>query len=266
MNIEVVNAHGSARIALLGANVMHYQPAGGEPLLWLSPKSRFVEGTAIRGGIPICWPWFAKAHPDKPSHGVARTRLWTHVKTTESAEGTEVVLELRDDATSRALWPHAFRLELRVSVGVALGLTLVHQNLGDQTVECTGALHAYLAVSDIDAVHVEGLGKTPYFDKIAGLETRQPGAVTVSGPIDRVYRNTEDAVTLVDGGSRVRMSKFGSRSTVVWNPWTGAADMADVPDDGYREFICIEAANAGDDIVSIAPGGEHRLGAIWSGA
>jgi D-hexose-6-phosphate mutarotase len=268
---EIKNRQASARVALLGGHVLSYQPAGQSPLIWLSKASRFQVGQPIRGGIPLIWPWFGPhdTDPTKPAHGFARTRLWRVLGTRIVAEGAnQLRLGLADDETTRDLWPHPFRLELVITVGASLSLELIAHNNDSQAVVCGLALHTYFAVSDIDQINVFGLEDKVYVDKVDGQQRkRQAGPLTFSGETDRVYLDTT-ADCLIDDpglGRRIRLAKSGSRSTVVWNP--GPARSQALPDmaaDGYRSMLCVETANALDDVVTIPPGEAHHLQAIIS--
>ncbi len=265
--VSVRNAHADASIALQGADVTGFQPHGQEPVLFLSRQAVYARGKAIRGGIPICWPWFGPhpTDPTKPDHGFARTRPWSVLDTRAMPDGaTRVRLGLTDDAETRALWPHAFALQLVVIVGAALEVTLVARNTGYEPFVCSGALHSYFRVGDVTAITIQGLEGIAYVDKVDGGHAKvQQGPVTIAGETDRVYTDTTAACAIVDPtvGRRVTVAKEGSRSTVVWNPWRDKARrLADFGDDEYTEMVCVEVANAGDDTVTVAPGGEHRLG------
>ena len=173
---------------------------------------------------------------------------------------------LRDDADTRALWPHEFRLVLTVSVGRSLRVTLAMAHAGPDEAVCTAALHSYFAVSDVRRVRVTGLAGRSYIDTVGGgaIRRRQEGPVTVSEETDRVYVDTTDACVIEDPAwlRRVRIAKQGSRTTVVWNPWVEKAKrMADFGDDEYPQMICVETANADGDAVRLAPGGVHELAA-----
>lgn len=263
--LRIDNRHARADIYLHGAQVAAFQPHGGGAVLWLSEEAQFAPHRAIRGGIPICWPWFGP-HPGdggKPQHGFARLRSW---RVTASAAlpdgGTEVRLILADDGETRALWPHPFRLELRVAVGRALELALTCHNTGGEPFEAGAALHSYFAVAAIEGTAIEGLEGRAYLDQKTGETGTQRGAVRVTGEVDRIYADSGDTCIIDDPGHgrRIAVAKSGSRSTVVWNPWAGkAARMTDFPDDGYRRMVCVESANAAADVRRVAPGQSHTL-------
>lgn len=268
---QIDNDHASAQVCLLGGHVLAFQPKGETPVLWMSERSRFEVGQAIRGGIPICWPWFA-GHPtdrDKPGHGFVRTRLWSVEESSTLADGsTQIELGIKSDAETHALWPHDFVLRLRVNVGKRLTVTLISQNPADQPYTYTGALHSYFHIGQAEEIAIHGLAGRAYLDKTAGFERRQQeGPVQISGPTDRIYLDT-DAECIIDDPSlqrRIHIAKKGSHTTVVWNPGqAGAVRMPDLADDAYASMVCVETARAADDVATVAAGGEAHLQAcIW---
>jgi glucose-6-phosphate 1-epimerase len=264
--VTVRNTHATATIALQGATVTGFQPHGPEPVLWVSRQAVYAEDKAIRGGIPLCWPWFG-AHPSdptKPAHGFVRTRPWTLMRTAGASDGaTEVRLGLSDDEATRALWPHAFALELVVTVGPALRVRLIARNTGATPFVCGGALHSYFRVGDVTAIAIEGLDGCAYVDQVDERRLKtQHGAVTIVGETDRVYQDITGPCTIEDPvlRRRITVAKDGSRTTVVWNPWQEKARrLADFGDDEYPRMVCVEVANAPGDTATVAPGGEHAL-------
>jgi glucose-6-phosphate 1-epimerase len=249
----------TAVVALQGGHVLRYVPAGARPVLWLSRMAYDAPGKAIRGGVPVCWPWFGP-HPDNPAlpqHGFVRTALW---RVLETGVGS-LRLGLHENAQTMQLWPYRWSLDLLVTLGDGLEIALTMRNTGDTEWSCTGALHSYFAVSDASTISISGLEQCVYHDKVTGAEAVQPGLVTISGEVDRVYRDTTATCVIDDPGwqRQIVIQKAGSRSTVVWNPWQEkAARMADFGDDEYMAMVCVETANAGDDIVRLAPGEGHR--------
>ena len=262
----IENQHATARIALQGAQVVAFCPHGAEPVLFQSAHAVHAPGKGIRGGIPICWPWFG-AHPSdptKPQHGFVRTSMGSVLATSVLADGaTEVQFGLSDTPETRALWPHRFQLVLRVTIGRELRVALETRNLGAQPVQVTEALHTYFVVGDIDATVVRGLEGVQYGDKADGWRRKvQEGPITIVGETDRVYVDTPAACIVEDPAlhRRIHIDKEGSQSTVVWNPWVERARaFADFGADEYRRMICIEVGNALDNVVTIQPGSVHRL-------
>lgn len=239
-----------ARVALHGAHVMSWRPVDEEEVLYLSPVAVLKEGKAIRGGVPVCWPWFNAhpADPDMPSHGIARTRFWNFVAASESDEGVVFNFEMTE-----GIWSAALILKL----GDALEVILETRNPNEIPVVVSGALHPYFAVSDIEHVRIVNLDGEEYLDTV-GKPTRrvQKGVLTFKGEVDSIY-DSSNSLLLVDdlSGRTLLIEKSGSPSTVVWNPWVEkSAALEDLPDDGYRKFCCIEAAIANDKAVIVMPG------------
>lgn len=261
----VSNSLATATIALQGAHLMTWVPRGQQPVIWLSRSAVLAPGKSIRGGAPVCWPWFGPhpTEPKFPGHGHARTVPWEVIETGVLPGGaTQLAFRLvASEAT--ALWPHATPVELRVTVGAGLELELVTRNEGTAPVTIGDALHTYFEVSDVRQVAIHGLGGLPYIDKVdGGQRKRQTGPVTIAGEVDRIYLDSVADCVIDDPRwrRRIRVSKQGSRSTVVWNPWIDkAAKMGDLGPQGYLNMVCVESANAPDDTVTVAPGGEHRL-------
>jgi glucose-6-phosphate 1-epimerase len=261
--IEVTNDAATAKIALQGAHLFHYRQQGKEPFLWLSTLSSFVLGKAIRGGIPICWPWFGK-HPKNsnlPQHGFARTAAFKLVAENEpNPETSELVLQLQDSAKSRELWPHRFTLRVTITVGSSVTVALSTINSDSKPFTISSALHTYFAVSHISLASIEGLAGTTYLDTLTGETKEQVGPLEIDQEVDRVYQTQGALLRLHDGKHQVQIKSTGSESTVVWNPWINkAVAMADMNDDGYKTMLCIETANAMQDKRQILPAEEHCL-------
>lgn len=268
---EVHNAHARALIALHGGHVFAFQPHGQAPVLWVSKRSYFASGKAIRGGIPICWPWFGPhpTDPGLPAHGFVRTAEWQILETAVVADGATLLLfGLESNEHTLSLWPHAFRLEMVITVGASLQAELVVHNPGTYVFTCGGALHSYFTVSEIGNVTITGLEGRSYIDQLEpGQDKRQDGPVTIDAETDRIYVDATDTCNIEDAGLQrhVAIAKTGSRTTVVWNPWIDKAQrMPDFDDDEYRTMVCVETANAADDVVTVAPGTVHRLGTVIS--
>lgn len=256
-------------VALHGAQVLNWT-CDGVGLLWLSPIARIRDGKGIRGGIPVCWPWFADhpTDPSKPAHGFVRHRAWSLISTHATADGVSISLATSTTEADRKLWPHHAEARVTIALGDALAVTLETCNTGAAAFQLTEALHTYFRVSDIAHVSVTGLEGCPYLDKLDGFARKtQSGPITVSEEVDRIYLGETSAITLHDTGARHRIliEGTGSRSAVVWNPWTAkTARLGDMGSpDAFRQMICIETANAGDDIVSLAPGETHALGVTY---
>jgi len=268
---KIRNPHAEATVALHGGHVLSFFPRGHEPVLWASKQSRFEIGKAIRGGIPVCWPWFAD-HPtdgDKPAHGFARTALWSVTESVSLKDGrTRLRLAISDNDATRTLWPYLFRLEIVVTVGSMLQVELIASNTGKEAFTCGGALHSYFHVSSISDVVIKGLEGCSYIDKVdEGRRGVQEGPVTIDGETDRIYLETDGDCLIEDNSlqRRIRIAKSGSRTTVVWNPWLDKARaMKDFGDQEFHSMVCVETANAAEDQITVAPGEAHRLQSIIS--
>lgn len=247
---EISHSKCSARVALHGAHVMSWRPVGHEEVLYLSPDAVFQEGTPIRGGIPVCWPWFNR-HPNDPalpSHGLVRGRFWELLYAGSDASGVTLLFGVQDGS---------WNAQLRVQAGEQLEVTLISQNESKAPIRVSGALHTYLAVSDIRKARVTNLDDCPYIDMVGTPSLRtQAGDLTFAGEVDRIYDSTEHTTLVDDVSARtVLIEKNGSPSTVVWNPWVDkAAALADLPDADYQRFCCIEAAIANNRAATVMPG------------
>ncbi len=268
---DIANDYALASVALQGGHVMSYRPLGQEPVIWLSPLAKLAPGKSIRGGVPICWPWFGPHATDTalPSHGHARTAPWEVLEATAFVDGsTHLRLGLIESDATRAVWPHATPLQVLISVGRELRVELLSRNDSRETLQLGEALHAYFHISDIDNLAIRGLDGCAYLDKVDGFAQKtQQGTVTLAGEVDRVYIDTETDCLLEDRGLKraIRVAKQGSRSTVVWNPGVEKAEkMGDFGPGGHRRMVCVESANAQGNVVSLVPGAEHRLVAVYS--
>lgn len=264
---EIKHAAAAARVALHGAHLMEWTPAGRDPVLYLSPQTVYREGKAIRGGVPLCWPWFGPNTTDAtlPAHGFARNRFWELAEQSEDVSGVRMVFTLNDTEETRRLWPHAFRLTMEMHIGASLNLALHMENTGDTAFTVTGALHTYLAVGDVRQISITGLDGAEYLDTVGTPSVRrQNGDVSFDREVDRNYAGGGEAV--VHDGSLKRMITVrgsGSRCTVVWNPWIDKTrTLTDMPDDDYLKFVCVETANAWRDRIMLAPGEAHTLATI----
>ena len=264
--VDVRNRYATARMTLQGAQVINWTPLHEHPVIWLSKAAKFVSGKSIRGGVPVCWPWFGPhaSEPGFPAHGYARTVAWDVLETQAMEDGrTRLVFRLQENAMTRAQWPYNTPLECRITVGDTLEIELVTKNTEDATINITEALHTYFEVGDISKVKINGLEDTEYLDKVDGGQRKlQHGPVTIDGEVDRVYVGTR-AECIIDDPMlqrKIHISKRGSDSTVVWNPWIEKANkMGDLGEEGYRHMLCVESGNAAENVVTIAPGESRHL-------
>jgi D-hexose-6-phosphate mutarotase len=269
-------AEGTAHVYLQGAHVTHFQPRGGRPVLFLSRESRFEGGVpgggglgkAIRGGVPVCFPWFGPKAGDAtaPAHGFARLLAWEIDGVTRDERGClRASLRLGASDSTRRFFPHDFVVRLMVSVDARLQLELAVHNLGRVPMTFEEALHTYFAVGDARRVSIRGLEGARFLDKTEGFARKpgEPTPIAIARETDRVYPDARGAVTIDDPvwARRVVVSKAGSATTVVWNPWLEKAKgMTDFGDDEWTAMVCVETANAMADAVTVLPGEAHAMG------
>jgi glucose-6-phosphate 1-epimerase len=239
-------------------------------VLFLSSKSHWQDGQAIRGGIPICFPWFrGKADdPKAPAHGFVRTKSWQIESIVQQEGGVAVTMFTKSDDQTRRWWPADFRLVYRVTFGPELRLELTCTNTGSKPQRFEEALHTYNRVSDVANVSLRGLDNAHFLDNTdSNKEKTQSGDVAITSPTDNAFMNTQKAVDLTDPGFRlrIRLVKDNSNTTVVWNPWReGAAGLRDLGEGEWTQFLCVEASNILDAAVTLAPGEQHKLAAVLS--
>lgn len=266
ISIEVANRHANATIQLQGAHIsewtLHDQPA----VIWLSEDAVFAEAKSLRGGIPICWPWFGAHESDSslPAHGYARTVEWQLIDTKLlDNDVVQLVFRIVNDEASRSMWPCPTELDYIVTIGKTLELDLITRNVGAASITIGDALHTYFNVSDVRKVSIAGLDGCDYLDKVDGFKRKQQsGLVTINEEVDRVYLGSSADCVIDDPGCkrRIVIKKRGSLTTVVWNPWCEtAAKMGDLGEDGYLNMLCVESANAANDVVRLEPGEQHHL-------
>ena len=265
--IRVAGPQATAELYLQGAQVTSWAPAGQE-VLWMSRASTYRAGSPIRGGIPICFPWFG-AHPidtAAPAHGFARLRAWELVAADEVDGAVVVTLRLRDDeATRTSAWPHPFEALYTVTIGATLRVSLEVTSSAATDVTFEEAFHTYLALRDIRHTELTGLEAVPFVDRLTGPAAAENRAVRFTAETDRIYGDTRTPVTVHEQGSgrSVIVSKEGSDATVVWNPWIAKAQgMQDFGDDEWTGMVCVETCNVRDTRVHLGPGGSHTMAAV----
>ena len=266
--IQIKTAKAKALISIHAGQVLSYQPAGeAEDVMFLSAKAYYQDGKAIKGGAPVCWPWFG-ADPEgkgRPGHGFVRNRGWNVVATEALANGDiKVTVGLDDTTETQAIWSHAFSLRQEIVIGDTLNLSLITRNTGKEKFTITQAFHTYFKVGDIAQAKVLGLAGCDYLDKAGGGNTQkhQTGDVTIDAEVDRIYLDVGNTLIIDDGAlnRRIQITSQNSKTAVVWNPWEKIAkDMADLEDDDYKRLLCVETTNAANDVVEVAVGEECRL-------
>ena len=266
--VRITTPEAEGEIYLHGAHITSWKPAGGKEALFLSSQSRWESGRAIRGGVPICFPWFGdKADdPKAPAHGFVRTKAWRLESIAQAGDAVTVGMVTESDEDTKRWWPAEFRLVYNVTFASELRLELVVTNTGKTSLRFEEALHAYHGVGNVLKTRVTGLDNIEYIDKTDSNRKKiQRGEIAIVSETDRVYLNTTDAVELEDPDlrRRTRVAKENSRTTVVWNPWVQKAlSLSDFGDDEWMQMICIETSNVSDFAVDLAPGQEHKMKAV----
>jgi glucose-6-phosphate 1-epimerase len=263
--IRVTAPESSGEIHLHGAQATSWQPADAEEVIFLSRCARWEEGKAIRGGIPVCFPWFrAKADdPHAPAHGLVRTKVWALESIEHDAGGVTVSMTTESDSGTRTLWPGDFRLLERATFGKELKLEFTVSNTGASSFRFEEALHTYYRVGDVRRVSIRGLDGVTYLDNTdSNKRKNQQGDAMISSPTDNAYVNTEGSLQLFDPAlnRRIKIAKQNSRTTVIWNPWAeGARALSDLEEDTWQQMVCVEASNILEDAVDLAPNGNHKM-------
>jgi D-hexose-6-phosphate mutarotase len=260
-----------AHVYLHGAHVTHFAKTGERPILFMSKQSLFQRDKAIRGGVPICFPWFGPraGHPESPMHGFARVAEWNVESASGQGDQTTLVLSLKSSPETLKLWPHDFSARYTITVGDTLTLELEVANTGQSTFSFEEALHTYFTVQNVKDIGIEGLAGVDYIDKTDALAVKTQGnkPMKIAEETDRVYLGTKSACTVRDPGGRRRIvnAKENSDTTVVWNPWIAKAKaMADFGDDEWLNMVCIETCNVNVHAVNLAAGASHTMKAIVS--
>ncbi len=269
IRLAINTPQAEAHVYLHGAHVSHFQPAEGAAVLFMSERSQFGPGKPIRGGVPVCFPWFGVRadEPDAPNHGFARHQQWNIESVEQTADGSVcATLQLDFSDRTRALWPYEFRLRYVVTVGQTLTMAIETINGSDQPFKFEQALHTYFAVPDVRRTAVHGLGQAEYLDKVDRHQPKHQGdaPLKIESETDRVYIGTEATCVLEDevGDRQITIKKSGSNNTVVWNPWIAKAQrMPDFGDDEWSRMLCIETCNVADHAVTLGAGASHTMSA-----
>lgn len=263
-------------VAEQGAQVLSYRQGDAPPVIWLSEEAAFERGQAVRGGAPVCWPWFGdlirnpqpiqdayQGGQPAPAHGLVRNIDWLLTDSHSGANSATLQFACNQDGGLPG-WPHAVDLNLQIRLDdKGLHLSLTSHNRGKAEVALSQALHSYFGVSDIHQITVEGLDGRPYIETLDAWQQRQQqGDLTFSGETDRIYLELSPTLCLRDPGfnRRITLKTLGSRSAVLWNPWIAKAQrLSQFADDAWQRMLCIETANVLDDMVRLAPGASHSL-------
>ncbi|MDH5229797.1 MAG: D-hexose-6-phosphate mutarotase [Gammaproteobacteria bacterium] len=262
-----------AKISLYAGQVLSFHPShAAQDLLFVSDSAFFQQGKAIKGGCPICWPWFGenKQNPSLPFHGFVRTQLWQIIETNKLANGDiQIVLAICSNQASKQLWPYDFELQQVITLGAKLNIKLISKNIGEQVFDITQAVHTYFNVGAIEQIRISGLQHKSYLDKVRQFEefTQEEDDLRFTQEVDRIYQQVGPSICITDPAlkTKIQIDSIASQTTVVWNPWqTISKNSADLKDDDYEKFVCVETANAADEVIQIEPGQEYVLEVQYS--
>jgi len=268
--VRVTSPRASGEIYLHGAHVTSWQPTGADEALYVSSKSKWQDGAAIRGGVPVCFPWFSTRaeDPRSPAHGLVRTKAWQLEGITHADHDVTIALSTSFDESTRKTWFGDFHLLFCATFGEQLRLELIVTNHGTSSFRFEEALHSYFRVGNVAAAKLRGLNGAVYIDKTNALrEKHQRGDIVITSETDRIYRSTLATVEIEDPASRRRLlvAKENSRDTVIWNPWSDKAKaMSDVGPEEWRQFVCVETCNVGDHAINLPPAQTHTMTALVS--
>lgn len=262
--VRITAPAASGEMYLHGGHVTAWAPAGQADVLFVSEHARFEDGRAIRGGVPVCFPWFGalQARPDAPAHGCVRTRSWQLDAIAHDTSGVTVTMSTSSDDRSREFWPPDFHIEHRVTFDSTLTMALTVTNTGREDLTFAEALHTYFRIGSINDVRITGLSGVPYLDSLTDRSRHvDDNNITFSGEVDRIYLGSGRPIVIHGGATRrVAIQAEHSNTTVVWNPWIRKAQgLADLGDDEWRSFVCVETCNVSPARVTLPPGGQHVM-------
>jgi glucose-6-phosphate 1-epimerase len=264
--VEIQNEQASAIISMQGAQLLSWIPKGEKEVIWLSEDAKFAAGKSVRGGIPVCWPWFGahETNADYPSHGFARTTNWQVISTEALGDGrTRISFTTQPLAENKQMWPADTTVLYQLTIGKKLEMELITHNNGSKPVTISQALHTYFNVGNVNKVLLHGLDDVKYLDKLDGFKRKnQHGPLKIKEEVDRIYLDTASTCVIEDKilKRNIVIIKCGSHSTVVWNPWQETASkMGDLGEEGYKKMLCVESSNAAEDSLIIEPGKVHQL-------
>ena len=270
--IRIAGKAARAELYLQGAHLTHWQPIEHRPVLFLSEDTAIQPGKAIRGGVPLIFPWFGarttnsfSQRSDGPSHGFARTAQWQLNSAEQVGDDISLTFSLGADESTRALGFDQFQVSYHLCIGRELTMALTVENLGGEPQQIEEAFHTYFLVDDVQNLFIHGLQGYDYLDKTDAMKrkTQAESSLRLCAETDRPYLNTEATIEIEDPGMArtITIRKTNSRTTVVWNPWADlSSKLADMSKDGWKKMICIESANAFENAVIIAPGEKHSMG------
>jgi len=267
---EIRSPFSVCELSLYGAHVLSFIPAGEEDLLWMSNTSKFEEGLPIRGGIPICFPWFGPNEIDSrlPQHGFVRLMNWEIESVEEAGQSVKIILTCGDNEFTHRYWKYSFQAKITAVVGKSLQVTLTYVNTDVEPFTCTDALHSYFHISDVKNILVSGLENSAYFQSgHPSLRFHPNEKLKIEGEENRRYIHHSNTCIIRDEGFKrnIVVKKENSHTTVVWNPWEETSQkMPDFHAGGYKKMLCVEAANALIETITLNKGGQFSLSAIIS--
>lgn len=250
-----------ARIFMQGAQIDQFIPAGKPPLLWVSSADDYQPGNGIRGGIPVCWPWFGmNENPDFPQHGFARNKVWKLESVKMRNQIVDLVFSLPATEFERQYWPHNTEVKVLFSLGESLSVSIVNTNNDDTSISLTQALHSYFPIGDIHQLTASGFSQSKYIEFGQGPIQQPQDTVTFDRETDRVYTDLASCQELHTPQGTIVVSRENSQSAILWNPWIDkSVRLSRFNNDDYLSMVCLEAANVLEDNVVLAPGESHTL-------
>ncbi|MCU8106295.1 D-hexose-6-phosphate mutarotase [Shewanella sp. SM101] len=259
--VEVNTALCQARIFLQGAQIDYFQPVGKPPLLWVSSADDYQPGNGIRGGVPVCWPWFGmSSEANFPQHGFARTRIWALESVEMRNQLVDLRFSLKISEQDKIYWPHNTEVSVLFTLGDTLSISLVNTNVGDETVTLTQALHSYFPIEDIHQLKASGFSGSKYIEFAQGPYPQNTDEVLFDRETDRVYTDLGPVQLLHTPQGTIEVSRENSQSAVLWNPWIEKSQrLGRFNPEDYLTMVCLEAANVLEDKVVLAPGETHSL-------
>ncbi|MGI2126516.1 D-hexose-6-phosphate mutarotase [Shewanella oncorhynchi] len=259
--VEVNTALCQARIFLQGAQIDYFQPVGKPPLLWVSSADDYQPGNGIRGGVPVCWPWFGmSSEANFPQHGFARTRIWALESVEMRNQLVDLHFSLKISEQDKIYWPHNTEISVLFTLGDTLSISLVNTNSSDETVTLTQALHSYFPIEDIHQLKASGFSGSKYIEFAQGPYPQTTDEVLFDRETDRVYTDLGPVQLLHTPQGTIEVSRENSQSAVLWNPWIEKSQrLGRFNPEDYLTMVCLEAANVLEDKVVLAPGETHSL-------
>ncbi|MCF1427496.1 MAG: D-hexose-6-phosphate mutarotase [Shewanella sp.] len=259
--VEISTALCKARIFMQGAQIDYFEPLGKKPLLWVSSADDYQPGNGIRGGIPVCWPWFGVNDKEGfPQHGFARNRNWSLESVQMQGDIAKLRFALQISVDDRQYWPHDTQVAVEFELTETLKLSLINHNRGDETVTLTQALHTYFPITDIHQLTASGFAGAKYIEFAKGPYAQEGDEVQFVRETDRVYTDLGPVQLLHTKDGTIEVGREHSHSAVLWNPWIDKSKwLSRFNDDDYLTMVCLEAANVLEDKLVLEPGQSHTL-------